>query len=242
MPEGSDEADHSPARSLWGKPTFLASAAFVAFIVIVLVVVLVVGHRGHGGSRHQGRAAGPAPTSTRRPAGPAPTTVPDSPPGHVTWRLYHTVALPYSATAGPRHVTPSTATGFAHTPTGALLAAVQISYRSLIAPNWKSVVKAQVMPGSGRKAYVAKRSSVADVTVSPGDLGQVAGFKFVNYTPHVATIQILTRFPSGDLQVTTTTMQWRGDDWKEQLQPNGSESPNAHAVQSAAGFVQWGGV
>ncbi len=78
--------------------------------------------------------------------------------------------------------------------------------------------------------------------VAPGTYGQIAGFRFVTYTPDVAVIQFVTRFRNGNLQVTTTTVRWLSGDWKQQLQPDGSESPTAQSVSSLAGFVPWGGL
>jgi hypothetical protein len=242
MAEDTEEKGSPAARGPWGKPTFVASAAFVALIVIVLLVVLVAGRGDPTGTKQPVRAGAPPTAQHRTPATAPATSVPDSPPRHVEWRLYHTVALPYSSVAGPRHVTSAVASGYAHTPTGALLAAAQIPTRTLIAPDWRSVVHTQVAPGAGRKAYLAKRARVASAAASPGQLGQLAGYKFVNYTPMLATIEFVTRFASGSMQVTTTTMEWRDGDWRQILQPGGSESPNAHAVRNLAGFVEWGGV
>src|SRR6266545_3545531 len=65
--------------------------------------------------------------------------VPASAPPGVSWRLLPNdqapIRLPYSHRYGPCTVTDTTATGYAHTPNGALLAAAQILARaSIIGP------------------------------------------------------------------------------------------------------------
>lgn len=232
-------------RSPWTRPGFMLAGGFAVLIVVLMVVVLVM-TSGGGDQGTDQAGAGPTPSAAPAPdsAGPdqGPTTVPTALPDNVTWRLYHTIALPYSSQAGPYEVTPSTATGYAHTPTGALMAAAQIPIRKLVAPDWRAVVKQQIVPGPGRDAYIEAREIVTDTSTSPGQFGQIAGFKFVNYSPQTATIQFVSRFVSGTMQVTTSTVQWQDGDWKLVLQPDGSDSPTAQRVQSLSGYIPWGGI
>jgi hypothetical protein len=159
----------------------------------------------------------------------------------VTWRLYDTVALPFSAQAGPTQINGDVARCYAHSPTGALLAAVQITVRYLLATNWRAVIAQQVLPGTGRNVYADQRSGV-NFTIQPGEFGQVAGFQFVTYTSPLAVIEIVIQLPSGGMQATTMTVQWSGGDWRLQLQPDGTPGPNIQQVTSLTGFIPWGGV
>lgn len=235
----------------WARRGFLFAAAGVVLVVVLLVVVLVT--TGTNGAPETGSTAQPAPglSSTASPAPPVvdegPTTVPTSTPAGIRWELYGGsgmtgVALPISAQAGPRQVTPSTATGYAHTPLGALLAASNIPFRKLLAPAWQDVVNNQIVPGPGRDAYAAARAKLTDPSVAPGQLGQLAAFKFVNYSDATATIQLISQFTSGTKQLATITVQWSGGDWKEVLQPNGADSPTTQKVADLIGYVPWGGV
>jgi hypothetical protein len=233
-------------KSPWMRAGFLSAAAFVVLVVVLLVVVLT----SHGGTHDPQGVSAPVPTTTDSPA-PAssppttevgPTTVPTAPPDDVTWTLYRTVALPVSRTAGPRDTSDDSASGYAHTPTGALLAAANIPVRKLISPGWREIVEHQVVPGQGRDAFIAARSRVTDETPQPGQLGQIAGFRIVNYTANLATVQIVTRFVSAKIQLTTVTVSWDGGDWRLVLQPDGADSANAQALQSLTGFTEWGGV
>ncbi len=160
----------------------------------------------------------------------------------VDWQLFAGVALPYSSTAGPLQVDGPVYSGYQRSQTGALIAAVQIANRYLFTPGeqWREVIERQVLPGVGREVFVRNRAgAVADDP--PGTYGQAAGFRFVAFTPDVASIQLVTRFPTtGNLQLVTVTVRWVDGDWRLQLQPDGGTSPTAQAVADLDGFVVWG--
>lgn len=163
-------------------------------------------------------------------------------PEGVRWQLFMGVALPYSPTAGPTVVDGPVHGGFERTQQGALLAAVQLGTRYLLTPGegWREVLARQVLPGAGRDAFARNRAGI-DPQAPPGTYGQIAGFRVVTFTPQVAVVQLVSRFPSSRvLQVTTTTVRWSGGDWRLQLQPDGGTSPTAQAAASLDGFVVWG--
>ena len=160
----------------------------------------------------------------------------------VDWQLFAGVALPYSGTAGPLQVDGPVFSGYERSQTGALIAAVQIANRYLFTPGeqWRQVVERQVLPGVGREVFVGNRAGVV-ADDPPGTYGQAAGFRFVAFTPDVASIQLVSRFPtSGNLQVVTVTVKWARGDWRLELQPDGGSSPTAQAVGDLDGFVVWG--
>lgn len=229
-------AESGSARSGF-RLSFIFAGAGGALLLVLLVLVLT----------SNGTAPKPPPSNHQAPgsAAPAPapdegsTEIPQSAPVGVSWQLYHTVALPVSQQAGPRAISDSTATRYAHTPTGALLAGAQIQYRQLLAPNWQQVVDQQLMPGPGRDAFAQARGQLGPMQPAPGELAQLAGFKVINYTPQIATIQYVSRTVAGALSMTTSTLQWDGGDWKVALQPGAS---SAQPLQTMAGFIPWGGV
>jgi hypothetical protein len=198
-------------------------------------------HRGAAPGHTAAPASSPAAAADSCDVSPGHQAIPVSAPAGVTWQLYDTVALPFSAQAGPTVISGDVARCYAHSPTGALLAAVQIAIRYALAANWQAVVAAQVMPGTGRNVYAAQRSGV-NFTVGAGEFGQIAGFQFVTYTTALAVVQIVVQLPSGEMQSTTMTVQWSGGDWRLQLQPDGSPGPNVQQVPNLTGFIPWGGV
>ncbi|GAB2938583.1 hypothetical protein ACFMQL_16215 [Nonomuraea fastidiosa] len=185
-------------------------------------------------------AAGPG----RCPATPgtASQELPAQPPADVTWTVFHGVAEPVSREHGPHREEADVHRCYAHTPTGALIAAWQIATRFVLADDWRGVVESQVLPGPGRDAYVAQRRQVR-TGLDTGGKGQLAAYAIASYTPEVATVQLVSRFAAtGRLQVSTVTVVWSDGDWRLRLQPDGSVSPSVQAVTSLAGFVPWSGV
>ena len=194
-----------------------------------------------------GTTTTPAVTSSE-PVYSAATAVPTSAPSNISWSLFNGIALPSSATAGPTRVDGAVHAGFAHSPEGALVADAQIAVRYIATPGtgWRDVLAKQIVPGPGVNAYVKARNEagLGDVVhVDTAGVGQLAGFRFVTYTPSVAVVQIAVRFPSnGQYQVATNTVEWLGGDWKLQLLPDGSSASTVQKVSDLAGFVPWSGV
>lgn len=233
--EVDDESTESGSRPSFRVSTILAGAVGVLLLVLLVAVLVTTG----GSDQKPSSAPAPAPSAPPGGGDAGSTEIPQSAPPGVSWQLYHTVALPVSQTAGPRQITDSTATGYAHTPTGALLAGAQIQYRQLLAPNWQQVSSQQVMPGPGRDAFMQARSQMGSVEPAPGELAQISGFRFINYSPGMATIQYVSRTVAGAQTVTTSTVQWDGGDWKLVL-PAGPST--AQPLTSMAGVSPWGGV
>ncbi|MGH3533093.1 MAG: hypothetical protein ACRDR6_31215 [Pseudonocardiaceae bacterium] len=224
-----------------GRTSLLLAGVFLGLVVLAGLVVALFGG-GHN-TQNNPPPASSSPGAIAPPDAQLDQTVPTSPPASVRWELYQRVALPYSATAGPQTIDGSVARGYAHTPTGALIAAAQIPSRSLLSPDdsWRQVVNQQVMPGPGRDRFTQLRSQITTDDTPDPRLGQIAGFRFITYRPEIAVIQLATKFTNGHMQVTTTTMQWDGD-WKEVLQPDGSDSPTVQAIPDLTGIVGWSGV
>jgi len=232
--------DHT---SKGGRTWTLVVSGVVLLLLVAGGAIVVAIYGGDGSPDTQPTTSSTAPSTTGSSAPEGDQTPPTSPPP-VTWKLFGRVALPESASAGPRSIQGSVASGYARNPVGALIAATQIETRALLAPgdSWRAVVEQQIVPGPGRDAYTAARARITDVNTPDDRLGQVAGFRFVTYSPDTAVIQFVTRFPaSGRMQVTTSTVRWLGD-WKQELQPDGSSSPTVQPVTDLTGFVAWSGV
>lgn len=239
----------------WRPSTVVAS---VVLLVILLLAGWLVfasgGSSGHSASKTpspsptsvvmQGSSSTESPTpSSRCHLSDSDQTVPQMTPQGITWELYQTVALPFSATAGPAVIEGDIARCYAHTPLGALLAASQIEYRYLIAPNWRAVNLQQVVPNAGRDTFTKQREELGNTgSNQPGDFEQLAGFKFVTYSPAVAVVELASKSDTGAMQAGAVTVDWLDGDWKLQLQPDGSSSASELPLASLVGFATWSGV
>lgn len=248
-------------RGFWGRGTITAGIVLLAVLIAAIALIVVEAAGGSGGSH----TAAPKPTSTPTgsPGGASSSTtatttgtdtscslpagsqtVPDYTPAGITWRIYQTIALPYSPTYGPQYVDGDIARCYAHDPTGALIAASQISARLVAAPS-TDVAEAQVVPGAGQQAFISKDSEALKNQQggnTPGSFAQLAGFKYVTYNSSTAVVELVTQGTNGAYQAETITVAWSGGDWKLVLEPDGSASPNAFPVTSLAGFAGWAGV
>jgi hypothetical protein len=240
------------ATNPWRQRRFLVAAGFLG-AVVVLGLWLAIAGRPVSPGNSAGPARSPTPSPDRgqqhpkiRSGAPADQAVPTTAPSGIVWRLYAGVLLPFSATSGPARVTDGVATGFAHTPTGALIAAAQIGPRILIAPDWRRVVAQEVAPNAGRSQYITLRSQVSgQATGQPGAYRQYAGFQFVTYSASMAVIDLVTAPPSGSsggYEVVATTVTWSRGDWRVQLSANGGQAAVAQVVPTLLGYVPWGGI
>lgn len=232
-PPGGQPTD--PARR--SRNALLLAGGFIALVVICLVVVLV----STSGTDQTSGPGGPA----AQDAGEVDQTIPTSAPPGVTWTYFRGVALPQSRTYGPTRIEGDVAAGYEHSPTGALLAATNISTRYSFGAGWREVLEQQTAPGPGRKSWTAFRTQHPinpNEQVTAGAYGQFSGFRFVNYTPELATIQIATQFAAygGAQQATILTVQWTGQDWVLVLQPDGFPSPRATDVSQPTDYTPWG--
>ncbi|WP_459645183.1 hypothetical protein [Kineococcus sp. NUM-3379] len=234
-------ASDSP-QSPWTRRWFILSLALLLALLASTVFLFVRGPQESVPTEATPPVPSSAPASTGPSAAPLDQTVPTEAPADVTWDIWETVALPYSASAGPRRVEGDVASGYAHTPTGALIAGAQTAVRVRVAQDWEGVVNASVAPGPGRDAWAATRGPLTLSRPKAGDLGQIAGFQFVSYTEEQAVIQLVSKFGNGQLLVVTTTLAWDGSDWRLVLTPEGAQASNAQTIPSLVGFIPWGGI
>lgn len=252
MTNNEPRTEPAPADQDWfggRRWTGIAAIGFLILVVLCVVVVLVVNH----GSKKNGPAAtggGPATTtigSSSSPGRALPTTVPSAAPAGVTWSIYQTVALPSLPGAGPTKVTGAIATGYAHTPFGALLAVANEGFRYQLAPDaeFRQAAAAMLLPGAGKGAWLKVRATHpygAGGAAGTDVLSQIAGFQFVSYTPSDAVVQIVNRNVDGTLQVGADHVSWDGVDWKFIPASDGGQAANLQRVDSLAGFIEWRGV
>ena len=213
------------------------------------------------------------PSASRSPA--ATATAPASPAGaagpgsagqaqlprvslaSVRWSGFYGVELPWSAAAGPRDTAGGLAAGFARTPLGALLAAVNIAVRAN--PQWgprifTAVIRGQVT-GPDAAALLANCQAYYDQASQPAGVtgGRLLGsvdvaeqaFRWVAYTPAAAIIDLVSAGPGGQGAAVraSTRIQviWDGGDWKVIAPPGGNWGNSATGLSSLRGYTLFPG-
>ena len=202
-------------------------------------------------------AAPPAPTSAAQVA-PAETTaattasaasvVPTAAPTGTVWQLVAGQAIPSQPGVGPAHVDGYTATGYAHTPLGALYAAANDFYRVPIAvsadTDWRTPLAAMVAPGPGVKILASLREPMDAQPIGAQGMGmsQLAAFKYVSYTDTDAVIELVFRDTNSGLHVGPLHMQWLSGDWRVVMTSDGTIGGADAVIGTLDGFVAWQGV
>lgn len=233
---------------------FILSGAFLAAIAVMALIIAVDSGGDDSGSKQPTPTAQPSSSGGQAaPGAPgcAPTDtsqqIPASAPSGVSWQVYKGMVMPVSAAAGPLVVNGDVARCYARTPTGALIAATQIGFRYAVADNWRAVA-AQLIDGPGKTVWRQNRSASPHPSApQQGEVGQIAGYRFLTYSPDVAVIQLAYRnsIRNSDLPsffAGSYSLRWQGGDWRLQLQPSGTASIEAPNTESLDGYTPWGGV
>ncbi len=232
---------------LWGgrRWTAIAAVAVVAVVLaFVLIVLLAKGNPAQPVDGQRSPAGLPATVGLSAPTGGtagggAPLT---AAPGGVVWRLVDGVALPFSAVDGPRSVAGGVASGFARTPAGALLACMQTAFRiGAVNPAGQAGEVRAMVVGAGQPELLASRPATV-----PAVKPQLAGFRYLSYTPGLAVIGLaerVTDVASGTarfVDVGELQLAWTRGDWR--LVDDGSQPPLPTALDAGlTGFVPFAG-
>jgi hypothetical protein len=239
-----------PDARLWGgrRWTGIGAAVFLAIVLVfALIALLAKGHSAQPASQPAGQpgtSSGPMSTSSTagEQAGTVTGALLTAAPGGVSWRLVDGVALPFSAAGGPRSVAGGVASGFAHSPAGALLACVQTAFRiGAVDPAAQAGVVRAMVVGAGKAGLLASRPATV-VAVKP----QLAGFRYLSYSSDRAVIELAERVTDVTdgtarfVDVGGLELAWTDGDWR--LVDDGSPAPPPTGLDAGlTGFVAFGG-
>ena len=195
----------------------------------------------------------PRARAAARPAGPA--AIPPADLAGLGRADFHGVELPVSRSAGPRDTRGGLARGFADTPLGALLAAVNIGVRANA--QWGPAVFGPTIRGQVTGPGTAALLAACGASYGQGrqtagvPAGQPLGrayvaeeaFRWVIYTPADATVDIVSAGP-GDYgatvrAVTRIEVEWLAGDWRVIAPPGGDWGNSAAPLTSLTGYTSF---
>ena len=247
MTQPADTLPASPGDEKWlggRKWTGLAAVLILGVLLVAAGGVVLFSDKGSGRPAQQ--QTPPTATTHPTPAAAQDQSLPTTAPAHVTWTLWEGIGLPVSADVGPSQMQGSVASGYGHSPTGALIAAAQLAVRVVLAPDadWRRAVEAGTVPGPEREAWIKDRELLIGKFdgVEPGRAAQLAGFQFTGYSPDLAVITLVNGDAPQGYRSSTVTLVWRSGDWRVQQGPDGLTSTNVHPIADLSGFVPWSGV
>jgi len=220
--------------------------AYLAAAVLALTIA----------AQHAAHPHRPAIPPRARPAAHAHRT---APPAQVIsakglrWLDFHGIQLPVSATAGPHYLHNALARGFADTPAGAVLAAVNVAVRT--AAQWgpriyRPTIIGQVTGPAARlllaqdhRDYVALRAAAHVPHGQPvgRSYASETAYRLFSYTPRYAAVGIVSEGPATDgaavRAVTRIRLRWLRGDWRVIAPPGGNWASSATTVSSLSGYT-----
>jgi hypothetical protein len=236
------------------RRVLLAAAVAVVLLGAGLALVLT----GRPGAGH---GASPVPVRRSPVPGGAPGTgarqIPSVDLAGLRWGDFHGVELPSSPTAGPRDTSGGLASGFADTPLGALLAALNIGVRAnaqwgpaIFGPTIRDQVTgadAAALLASCHSAY--GHASQAAHVASGQPLGNAyvteEAFRWISYSPADATVDLVSAGPGSAGEtvraVTRVEVAWDGGDWRVIAPPGGDWGNSAYQLFSLDGYTTFPG-
>jgi hypothetical protein len=169
---------------------------------------------------------------------------PTEAPSDLTWQRIGQRMVPVSASAGPRTVVDGTATGYAHSPVGALIAAAQLSARadgSAGRASWEPTLVGQFVLGDDRDVLLeALRANPDDSRVLDG-FTIPAGFVFRTFTLSWADIGLVYRSPDAEgYRGAVYRLVWQNSDWMMAAPEGGSWASALRPVDDLTTAVPWG--
>jgi hypothetical protein len=202
----------------------------------------------------RGGRNGSAPAPARSPAAPASAPqLPQVSLAGLRWSDYHGILLPSSPVAGPRDISGGLASGYADSPVGALLAALNIAVRAN--PQWGPGIFGPTIDDqvtgpdaaallAGCQAAYNQSSQAAHVTGGQplgGVLVSEEAFRWVSYTPDGATVDLVSAGPGSQgvtvRAVTQVQVAWDGADWRVLAPPGGDWGNSAAPLASLSGYT-----
>ena len=218
------------------------AAAVVAVIVALGVVLSVTGVFGGGDPATPPAAA--APSATADPQGSvcgltdvALSGTVDQAPADAQWVLVGTIAAPSVPGQGPGLVDDDGFRScFAHTPTGAVVAAANLAALGSYPPVRARFNEQALAPGAGRDAVLAKPAAQG---ASDGPRLELVGFQLLRYTGQQADVDLALRTSTGSLLGATVYLTWAEGDWKVRLADDGSDLSSVSPISSLDAYVPW---
>ncbi len=250
------DAEEEPKRRV-GVPS-IAFGLLLAVMTVFVLVGAVFGDSAESppdvtvederaaASVSDGRGQSGCASSLRSPDTSEPLV---QPPEDVTWSLVGTIAVPQSASAGPAVVEQSGIRRcFAHTRSGALLAAVNTYAWPDAGPHDPvGLVEHNVASGPGYDVALAEAeaqearldSGVVDSPESSTTI-QLRGFRLMSYDGASALVELALQASKGGYLRQQIEVAWEGDDWRVRLQPDGRLQEPVQ-IPGLTGYITWVG-
>ena len=170
--------------------------------------------------------------------------IPASEPAGLVWQTVElgrgSTSIPFSGEHGPAVAQDGQWSGWAQTPTGALLAAWTIQQAAGIRDNaalanyWRQ--QAITDPETLNLAVDSRPMNSPEIEVTP------MGFEIINYSPIEVTVRLATAYEWGSQRTqesSTVKVRWQNGDWR--LVMLSDDRPRSQELSAEWPYIPWGG-
>ncbi len=244
----SQSTESTTASNPFTKPGFIIAAALVVALIAATIVIFLL-PKGQGNAQPapapaESSSTGEASPSSAAEAGnsvcglPATSETALGTAPETKWELVGTMAAPTDPKVGPGKIDgQGIRSCFAHTPTGALYAAVNLWALGSEPSKEPAIAEQLAAKGPGRDAGMKAPPTSAPASTLKV---QVAGFN-VSYTANQAVVELAFKANNGGLASVRTTLLWQDGDWKGVVADSGKPLEEPRQIRDLSGFILWSG-
>ncbi|WP_028268195.1 hypothetical protein [Arthrobacter sp. MA-N2] len=244
----SQSTERTTESNPFTKPGFILAAALVVALIAAALVIFLL-PKGQDNNHAAPPPAGSGSPATSSPSAPAAAdqsicglpAASESALGaapKTKWELVGTMAAPTDPKIGPGKTDDQGIRScFAHTPTGALYAAVNLWALGIDPSKERAIAEQLAAKGPGRDAGMKAPQTQAPASAMRV---QIAGFN-VSYTANQAVVELAFKADNGALASVRTTLLWQDGDWKGVVADSGAPLEEPRQVRDLSGFILWSG-
>lgn len=248
----SQSTESTTESNPFTKPGFIIAAALVVALIAATIVIFLLpkaqsnAQPAPAPAESSSAAASPSasaeagssvcglPASSETALGSAPKT---------NWELVGRMATPTdSETFGPGVTDESGIRScFAHSPTGALYAAVNIVAMGSSTLDEVKLAERLLVPGTGRDAAI-KEAQTRNSSTGTSESAQIRGFILKSYSPTEADVDLAIQLQNGALAHSVLSLRWMDGDWKVKPSDDGQIFTGTAQLSDLGDFIDWSGV
>jgi hypothetical protein len=253
----SQSTESTTESNPFTKPGFIIATALVVALIAATIIIFLL-PKGQGNAQP---APAPAETSGSATASPSASAAAAAAAGKSVcglpataetalgsapeskWELVGRMATPTNPeTFGPGVTDESGFRScFAHSPTGALYAAVNIVALGSSTQDEVKLAERLLVPGAGRDAAI-KEAQTRNSSTGASESAQIRGFILKSYTPAEADVDLAIQLQSGALAHSVLSLRWIDGDWKVKPSDDGQIFIGTAQLSDLSGYIAWSGV
>jgi hypothetical protein len=242
----ADAPSREQSGSRWTQRGFVLAAALLAVVILAALLIFVTSPGSHdGGSsgapKENANGAPPAKDPDASVCGlPAGGQQAPAVPPEADWELVGTIAAPTARVTGPGIQQGKRRLCFAHSPTGALFAAVNFVATSAAAKGDPAILRELTAKGAARDESIQADARSPGGYATAGGV-QLAGFRIASSSADEATVDLAFALRDKGYARLPLSLRWERGDWKIIVPTAEGPFAGLETLATLSGFVPWSG-